>query len=347
MARGRAARGAVIIVAIVLLAELTARVLSPYLLPPTSPGAGEVVVKDRQLAALAPTTQVFFLGDSTMDAGVDPSAFTDESVHFSSAYNASLMGARLPSQRIWTGRVLRDHTPQLVVQAATPTLVSSLGVSPDDVSAYDAVLSYNLRQLDGDIWFDLGERAGDVSALVRYRSSLRNPRLLAGAAWDRVSGGPELPKAERPEGFWERFTTPAGQNTNFGQQVAKADNLGGLFDALRRLLDGRYDTKPLETLLEGYADRGIPAVVVVPPVSEPLFAAGGVSIAEWRAAAARIVAAGAEHGVPVLDYTSRTYAPELFADPLHLNTNGARRFSADLARDIDALCDRGLRCPTP
>lgn len=347
MAGGRAARGAAIIVVVVLVAELVARAISPHLLPPTSPGAGEVIVKDRQLAALAPTTQVLFLGDSTLDAGVDPTAFTDESVRFSSAYNASLMGARLPSQRIWTGRVLRDHTPQLVVQAATPTLVSHLGVSPDDVSSYDAVLSYNLRQLDGDVWYTLGERAGEVSALVRYRSSLRNPRLAAGAAWDQVTGAPELPKAERPAGFWDQFTSPVGQNTSFGNQVAKADNLGGLFDALKRLLDGRYDTQPLETLIEGYRDAGIATVVVVPPMSEPLLTAGGVSVAEWRAAAARIVAAGAAHGVPVLDYTSRTYPPEQFADPLHLNVAGSKRFSADLARDIDALCSAGLRCPTP
>lgn len=345
--------GAAIVVVILLVAELATRALAPQLVPESwgIRNVSEASIKRDQLAAASASgqpAQVLFVGDSTLDAGVSPAAFSDASRSFGSGYNAALLGARLPSQRLWVERyVLPEDTPRLVVQGVTPLLVSTLGASPVDSSSYDATLTRHLANLDPDVWQQLDEAAGDHLALVRYRSSLRSPSLVAEAAWNRITGAPDRPVVERRDDLAAGKTAADGQSLTYVDKTPEKTGLEPLFAAVNQSLDGRTDFGPMDALLASYHDRDLPTVVVIPPVATELMAAGGVDVAAWREAAGRIADQARARQVPVLDYTDRGYPTSLFGDVMHLNGQGSQRFSADLAADVDALCARGeLRgCP--
>lgn len=330
-----------------VVAELVTRALAPQLVPESwgIRNVSEASVKRDQLAAAGAAgraPQVLFLGDSTIDAGVSPSAFAEASTSFSSGYDAALMGARLPTQRLWVDRfVLAESSPRLVVQGVTPLLVSTLGASPADASSYDATLTRHLANLEPDVWQRLEEAGGDRLALVRYRSSLRNPRLVAEAAGNRLTGVPDRPVVERRDDLIAGKISAEGQSLTFTDKTPETTGLEPLFAAVNQSLDGRYSFGALDGVLGLYRERSIPTVVVVPPVATELMVAGGVDLDRWRESARKIVEHARERGVPALDYTDRGYPADLFGDVMHLNGRGSFRFSSDLARDVDALCERG------
>ncbi|MFN8039921.1 MAG: D-alanyl-lipoteichoic acid biosynthesis protein DltD [Acidimicrobiales bacterium] len=342
-----ALKGVAIVVVVLLVGELLTRALAPQLVPESwgVRNVSEASIKRDQLAAASAAgrpPQVLFVGDSTMDAGVSPTAFADASRSFRSGYDAALLGARLPSQRLWVERfVLPEVTPRLVVQGVTPLLVSTLGASPADTSSYDATLSRHLANLDPDLWQQLDETAGEHLALVRYRSSLRSPRLVAEAAWNRVTGAPDRPVVERRDDLAAGKTAPDGQSLTYVDKTPEKTGLEPLFAAVNQSLDGRTDFGAMDAILATYRAQGLPVVVVIPPVATELMAAGGVDVAAWREAAHRIADQARLRQVPVLDYTDHGYPTSLFGDVMHLNGQGSQRFSADLAADLDGLCARG------
>jgi len=346
----RMIRNVALVVAVVLLVELSVRIISPYLLPPQSPGVGEVALKHAQLRGRAAGggVDLLFVGDSTLDAGIDPDAAAAATGRFTSGYNASLRGARLPTQRVWVfDRLLPMLRPRLVVQAVTPTFISTLGASPTDVTAFDTMLTKNLSSLEPDLWQRSDQIASDQLYLIRYRSSLRSPRLVGAAVWNRITSSEEFPADDLGPDYWERITAPNGQSIEYRLGTPRPESLTGLFATVRSMLDGGYSLTALDSMLDGYARRGVPLVVVIPPVATDLLTQGGVDMARWREMTNRIAEDGRARGLEVLDFSDRAYPTDWYFDPFHLNGTGSRQFSTDLGAAIDQACrrDSKLRCP--
>lgn len=336
-------------VAMVLLAELFTRVISSHLLPPQSPGVGEVALKYEQVKSMAASggIDLELVGDSMLDAAADPAAVAEASGRFARPYNASLRGARLPAQQVWVfQRLLPMARPKLVVQGVSPTLVSNLGASPADVTAFDTMLTDNLKALDPDVWAQADRTLAESLYLVRYRASLRSPRLVATATWDKLAGNPSLQPADLGSEYWRKITSPSGQSIEYSLGTAKLEGLDPLFAAVRSLLDGGYQFGPLDTMLDGYRAAGLPVVVVIPPVAADLLQRGGVEAGRWRQAAARIADHVRSRGSVVVDFSDRSYPTEWFYDPFHLNGTGSRQFSTDLGAALRDVCATGtpLRC---
>ena len=90
----------------------------------------------------------------------------------------------------------------------------------------------------------------------------------------------------------------------------------------------------------------MPVVVVIPPVALDVLDASAVSAAKWRQATSALADHLRAQGVAVVDMTDAGYDRTLFFDPLHLNGDGAQRFSTELAQRVDELCrsDSSLGC---
>lgn len=347
--RPRAVRAALIALSVVLLAELFTRAIASELLPPESNGAGEVALKADQLERLAEAggVDLLVIGDSMVDAGIDPAAVAAEVPALPRSYNAALRGARLPTQRLWlTEVVLPRVRPRLVLHGVSPTVVSNLGVSPTDVDVFDTMLNNNVRQLNRDFWGELESIAAERSYLVRYRPSLRSPTIVWNATRNKVTGTSSNLTVDRGPEYWTRITTSTGQNNEYFLGVAKPEALTGLFPVITKLLEGSLHFETLDRLFALYEAEHLPVILVVPPVAVDLLRQGGVDPARWQAAADQIVARGKEHGIVVLDFVDRGYGSEDFYDLFHLNARGSKKFSADLGDAVAAQCraDARLGC---
>lgn len=330
-----------IVVAVLVLAEGAVRVLSPDLLPPDwGSGAGEVQHKYDQLAARQADggTDLLVVGDSQIDGGIDPVA-VGRAAGFSRPYNAALLGARLPAQGRWFfDHLLPQDRPRLVLQGMSPVLVSDLGSSPADVSAYETMLSENFRRLDPDAWQTGEQWLADQLYLVRYRSSLRSPRIVGQAISDRVTGTKTLPDIQRDAEHWDRAISPSGQDTDYRKGVLQAAGPKPLYEALAKLVQDPFRFEAYDTLLDAYQRAGVPVVVVIPPVALREMAANGVDVDRWRAASAEIASRAQARGLTVLDFTDADYPRDAFFDPLHLNGVGSARFSDELGAALDDAC---------
>lgn len=336
--------GVVLAVVALLGAELTARWLEPAMYGRDAGAAPEAVRKSDQLADRRP--EVLAMGDSSMDAGFDPTVFAASSRAFDAPYNASLVGARFPTQKLWmTQEVLSRSTPSLVLQSVGPVLTMSTDGSIDQ-SVYDSILNQSVRSLDDSPGQRLERLASSSSALVRNRSTLRSPQETWLAFERRRNGeGPPL-RAGNPIGYWERFLSPDGQNTAYRVGVADPVAPSGLVSGLQQVMAGDVDLGPVDQLLATYADQGLAVVVVVPPTALDVLAANGIDTNRWRAATAELVDHVRARGFPVVDFTEAGYDRRLFFDPLHLNGEGSKRFSIELAAKVDQLCrtTAALRC---
>ncbi|MEZ5142152.1 MAG: hypothetical protein R2726_06470 [Acidimicrobiales bacterium] len=338
----------VIVLVVVVASELFVRWISPQLPPARTAAAGEVQVKDDQMRRLG-AVGVAFVGDSTLDSGADPTAFLDTWPAPASAYNASLMGSRLPTLGRWYGEVVRDRIqPALVVQGVSVTLVSDLGIGPDQLGVYDAALTANIDIATSDGWQQLSRDAAEHVYLVRHRNALRSPTVVLQATANRITGEEPAPQSVRPPGFWEQTVAPTGQVTEFFDEVAAPTGPDKLMDAVRSVLDGQESFGPLDALLLRYRDAGQAVVAVVPPVAFDVLSASGIDVGAWRARSARLVDHLRDGGVAVVDFTDAGYPRELFFDPFHLNRRGSTRFSHELATRVRALCTERaeLTCPS-
>jgi hypothetical protein len=333
---------------VVLACELVTRAISARLLPPD--WGGEVTYKYQQIDTLAagPTAvDTVFLGDSMTDAGVEPGTFADSAPATGTSYNAALLGAPLSAQRLWSDQIVLDRLqPRLAVVGVNPFAVSTLGVGAQDRFTYGEVITDNIRSLDDDGWDRANALAEDHLHLVRYRSSLRNPRLVLNAAWQTATGEGSLEGTVRPPGFWEQNVSPSGQVVSYGGGQATAVAPQVLADNIRTMLDAELVMAPLDEVVASLQARGISVVLAVPPTALDIMANSDIDVDRWRAAVGRIGDRARELDVPFVDFTDAGYDRSLFFDPLHLNRAGSARYSAELGSRVNQLCrtDDRVRC---
>jgi hypothetical protein len=338
----------VVAVALLVAAELVVRAIADHLPPPTTGDTQELVIKKSQMEAIAaegPPTDVVFLGNSTMDAGVDAQSFAATSIEFHAAYNAALLGIPLDTQSRWYGEVV-DPTldADVVVLGMNPIDVLQSYYTDNELAVVNASFLSRFREIEEGPIASLNRTAYSGSYLYRYRGSLRAPSHIVDATRATVTGDEVSGIWERPAGFFDDNLAQDGAILVYRERVmdpATAVSAKLLRD-LSRTLDSELREGRIERLLDQVEAAGHDPIVVIPPVALPVLADAGLDTERWREVAGQIAEIANEAGVPVVDLSTAEYPASLFSDPIHLNGAGAERFSFDLAQAIDAHCEAGV-----
>lgn len=350
----RSALGVTLVV--LVLAEGGMRLIGDHLPRRFSGDTVEIELKYDQLEALAAAGEpvdVVFLGNSTLDAAVDPAVFAEASVRYDAPYNAALLGAPLPSVRRWTSDfVLAEVSPDTVVIGVTPLDIPTnelFGVSKTSIeAAFEA--SFDSLQPSRLHWLE--EEASKRSVLVRERSAFRAPVELWRGITDTIAGrekqfndlapvtledGRVVP---RDRETWEReLLLPRGGNTSYWGYEFDGVVTRRLSTEERRTFEtSTVNLEQLQQVIDAVTDGGVHDVVlVIPPHDTPALEDTGVPLDAFHRVAGDLVRFGEERDLPVLDFSEVVWEHRFFYDPAHLSKAGTERFTAILARELDRL----------
>jgi hypothetical protein len=261
---------------------------------------------------------VALVGSSVVDVSIDPGELGAPG--FNAALGAGSMG------------MVADFTRAVVVPRLDPRIVV-VGVTSrelNDNALDQAGVERRFRDapavreaLGTESLLDRVERlAGDVSALVEYRSVLRDPDNWLGdppTPW-----GPEL---TAPDGLYLGFLDAA-----YRLDEATRGRLGGA--ALRDFSVGGAKLRALRSLIGDLTAAGRHVLLVATPVSDDFVALhprGTDDDQDFRDALRTVADA---EGVPLVD--AGVWDRSLFADPLHVNRAGMERFTAQVRSALTA-----------
>lgn len=329
---------------VLLLAEGTVRLISGHLPPPTSGDTQELVIKKEQMEALAEQGQVevAFLGNSTMDAGLDATRFGQTSTAFDTAYNAALLGIPLDTQARWFGEVvLPILDPQVVVLGMNPVDVLQSYYTEGELAVVNASFHSRFREIEQGPAAAINRVAYDDSYLIRYRGSLRAPFHVVEAAWNTATFQEPQGIWSRPDGFFDRNVAADGASLLYRGRTFDGEVSDKLVDDLQRTLDSDLREGRIDRLVDQVEEAGHDPVVVIPPVSLSILSQHGIEAARWREVAAQIASEAQRRDVPVVDFSTVDYPDSAFSDPMHLNAAGTERFTDELAAAIDQHCLAG------
>jgi hypothetical protein len=315
-------RWAAVVVATLVLAEVTVRLVAGSLPPPAGWPSDEYPQKDDRMAELADDggAGVVIVGSSVADVSIDPTALP----HPRGAYNAGLAGATAWIVDVWARRLVVPRLdPDVVVVAVSSRDLNDngLGVAGWDESFRASRGGQHL--LGTESAADTVERwLTERSALVRYREVLRRPL----EAWV----GYEPPGREAFGAI-----TDAGLQTVLLDDSYRDDEYARTFfraEPLRDFALGGVQQAAFERLVTALAADGRRVIVVDVPVTEDYVEAhpaGATDMAAYRAVVDRVVAdAGAELIRPGI------WDERLFSDALHLNGAGVDRLTALVAEAL-------------
>ncbi|MBT8194166.1 MAG: hypothetical protein HKO63_01235 [Acidimicrobiia bacterium] len=314
---------------VIVAAEGGARVIESRINPqPHTWGHRDTDVKVSQMQALhhAGGTDVVFLGSSAMNVAVDPATFIATSDQVSSAYNAALSSGSPILMERWAKEVVFPLlNPKVVVIGLTSLAFNDNGHTQED--AYDRYLESPGRATylgEASLADRIESGAHSWSALLRVRAELRQPytlidKLVEGDQSDQVLS--DLGHDTRR--MFTEYAVPARFESDQRNLVLTDYVLGGRQTAaLRRLID-------LAT------ERDMEVYLVAMPVVEadyiPLHPNGTLDHDQYLAAFDGL----AEDDL-VLTLNARELLGdvEMFADPIHVNGQGADRFAQWLAGSL-------------
>lgn len=338
-----------------LVAEVGTRLVDEHLPAPAFEDRDEEVVTKRdQMRSLAPDgAQLVFLGASGVDAGIDPVTFDEHSTRFDRSYNAALIGTSLTYQEDWIDDLVLEDTgaevavvglsPLEVVPAVAPLFFPRAeAVTP----AQEEVLEIHARSrfdaLDTGILATTERHAERRSELVRYRASLRSPRLVADAIMSTLTGdGPRQPLT---------LAGPPGEpNTATGQTRLFFERQMGtvaprLVAGLNEGLAGSIQFDRIGVALDELRDQVQDVFVFLPPIALDALRSAGTDVTRYLDVRDTMVDDLAAGGYQVVDFTEEPFAPELFSDPLHLNEEGSVLLSQQVAFAVDRMCAAEVSC---
>ena len=341
MNAGRAQRILGVAVAVILVAEMGARLLAPYLPAPELYADQSTAVKAAQLDRLAETDRcatVIVAGNSMARDDLVPAqiASANEDV---AVYNAALDAA--------SPELLSRWIPDHVLTRADPDLVV-LGLSSFDLNdeariSQSALESFRSAALTRDDSFGRWQQPLlRHLALFRHRRQLRDPV----AVWSALSRALRGERETRPDpkgipgvlgddgaGLSRRdltFASAPGSDALLRRELLNDFSIGGAqTDALRSLVDE----------LEG---DGVEVALTVLPVTDAYIAAHPDGTADYERFLAVVDDVASSEGVAVLDLHDWA-DPADFADTHHLAGPAADRLSAALP---ELLAGAGVALPS-
>ena len=332
-----------IVVGLLVLAEVGARGLAPYVPEPLLWTDESTQVKVAQLDRIEDDegcVDVAFVGNSMTRDAVDPATFSEADPQERSAYNAALDAA--------TPALLERWALDEVVPRVDPGTVV-VGVSSFDLNdnarigetALDSYASATLSRDDlfGRLQAPLVER----SALFEYRAELRDPKVL----WEslgRLRRGEDEPRLSA-DGI-DGVIGPDGEGLSRRQlRYVRAVSLQRFVqtELLNDFAVGGEQTDAARALLDGLRERGVEPVLVALPVTEDyvgLHPHGEADFARFLETAETLAD---ETGATYVDAHDWAASDDLFADTHHLNGEGTTNFSLDLPRLLE---EAGAGSPT-
>lgn len=268
--------------------------------------------------------RVLYLGDSRIDAGVDPTIVA-ETCRCDPGYNAAFSGADTRLTRIMADRVLEKLSPEIVVigvsqwdlsdaahiryhrpvaELAAPWDVADFGVTLDRSEVARATLSaaWRLYRYRGEV------RAALDPSIV----SARPDELRAGF---RVYSGPRRLREEDRDAREQQWFN------GFSVHGRRAEALKAVIDDL--------------------GGRGIRVILVAPPLHDKFHADVRREAEAFGMAVQELATVRGVHFEDLTVPRQIGLSPDDFEDPVHLTEAGAVQFSRHLGRVIESRLDPG------
>lgn len=316
----------------------------------------EIELKYEQLRALAAADEpvdLVGLGNSTLDAAIDPTLLGEASRRFDAPFNAALLGAPLTAIRRWaTDYVLVESAPDTVVLGLTPLDVRTVGIFGVSKPAMADAFERSLDRLAPSQLQRSDDYLSDRSTLVRRRALFRAPgelwRGLSDTVHDRdkeFEGDAPVTLEDGTRGVRDRATWEqdllaprGGIRTYWGAEFDGTSD--SRVSAIEReaLATSNLDRLQLTGVVSAIEDAGVgEVVIVVPPHDRSALAATGLDLDQFDRLSDQLVAFADDRRMAVLDLSGAQWDHADFFDPAHLSKQGSDRFTRWLARQLDAL----------
>jgi hypothetical protein len=279
------------------------------------------------LAARYPDARVLYLGDSRVLVGVDPAAVS-ETCGCGPGYNGAFVLADMRLIRVMAARLLRTLSPGVVVIGVSQWALSDAARINPNRPGPDLLAPWEFAEFG--LTLDPKERAEaavrSAWRLYRFRDELR----AAFDPWTTVRS------YELPRGYLPQPEPPGSDANDFDERMRHS------FD--RFSVQGRR-AEALRGLIGDLRAGGLRVILVAPPLHEAFRPRVRVEVDAFRAAIGQLAD---EAGAPLEDLTEprRTgLRPAHFVDSVHLNQDGAARFSRELGRALRRHLDAGEARP--
>jgi hypothetical protein len=266
---------------------------------------------------------VVFVGSSVVDSSVDPVLFDRRFNPRVPSYNAATLGAGAGVTARWTRLA--------VVPSLRPSVVV-VGVSSRDVNSNSGQIreherlfeeSAEIRRLAGrESLGDRLERAvAERSALLRYRSAFRQPfRLLTGQPRKEIFAFTPGPRG------MDRYFLDRSYSFSGARALDLRRNVLVNFDPRGE------DLRELGRLARDLVRDGVLVVFVDVPVTSDYIDAHPRKVSDYRLYQAELERAVRESGAKLI--RTGVWPSRFFAEPLHVNRAGSRRFTSLLAERL-------------
>jgi hypothetical protein len=321
----RGGKTAIIVLAVLLVAELAARVLAGGLPDPD----WNFVQTDRKVtemqarAAAGETADVVLLGNSSVNG-----AFVTEDLErltdLGTIFNAGLDGSSMRQTEDWALNVVVPLlAPDVVVIGLTSRDLNDASSSNADVFNNYLTSRGRARFLGEETSGQRVQRAlSGVSALVRISPFIRDPASLV------TQYNPDGPATGEFELPGENYAPRAIDITRTRERALNDYSLGGIeLEAFTRLVDSLHD-------------QDISVVIVeMPYVGEDYLDLHPNGIADYEAYREVVAGFASTHGLPYIDLTDYPWTKAEFYDFLHVNSAGIGIVNQLLA---DALIHLGV-----
>lgn len=311
---------------VVLLAELTVRLVSPALDPVGDWTRTDFADHQDGMRPRADDLDLLVVGSSVVGRAVSPDRLRDAGGP-ETGYNFWLAGPAMRSISALTSDVLLQQTePEVVLIGLS---MREFNAAPSQNNQFVSFTqSYRFQSAAGHAGTidRLDHTLQSASYLARYRLTLRDPVRLI----NDLRTGPLVHEAVGADGF----LVDRGRN-----QVA--DEPAAHVDQERFAMTGyalnEADLAALATLLDELAARDIPTLVVNLPVTQAFIDMANDGQADYQDYVRQVEAVTRSHGADWLDTMQASWPDENFGDVNHLNDAGTAALQPMILAAINTL----------
>jgi hypothetical protein len=316
---------------VLLLAEAVSRMLAPGL--PADPGKwprveiAQKLDQIRRYSEEGKQVEVLFAGSSMMASALEPVVFSRRSG--SPAYNAGFAGPSTRTVARWVQDVVTPLlTPEVVVVGVQTREMNDTGAKNRNI--YESFTNSPGYKQTTEAIANLEGSLERISYFLRYRRAFREPSrfLVAESAKDPFAGI-DLRHEIGPRG--KRMDSP-------GTFKVPRRFIRGLFNVnLKEFALGGVEFEALERLHENLEARGIQLIVLNMPVTAHYWAVHDRPRRDRTAYHRELNRFVRETGVTLVDAEDAFSTTTPFLNPMHLDVEGAKMFSAALAGSWDEI----------